>query len=123
MILDAQSQFSNSQLLTTGTQLATNNYGMTVVRDVGRGRNLRLFAEVVTAFSGGTSLQANAIESSNSDMSSASVIVTGPILAEANLTAGANLLAWVIYGRRTGVVNLSRGIETRPSASCGSAGA
>lgn len=92
MILDAQTQFSSSQALTSGTQLSTNNDDMTVVRDIGRGKIIRLFAEVVTAFTGGTSLQANIIQSPNADMSSPTVIFSGPILLEASLVVGANLL-------------------------------
>lgn len=89
MITDAQTKFSDAQAVTTGTQLSTNAYDMGVARDIGRGRDLRIYANVVTAFTGGTSLQVNVVESNNSDLSSASVIATGAVTAEASLTAGA----------------------------------
>ena len=92
MITDAQTRFSDSQAVTTGTQLSTNSYDMGVARDIGRGRELRIFCNVVTAFASGTSLQVNVVESVNSDLSSASVIYTGTAVAEAALTAGKVIL-------------------------------
>lgn len=88
MITDAQTKFSDAQAVTSGTQVSTNAYDMGVARDIGRGRDLRIYANVVTAFAGGTSLQVNVIESANSDLSSATVIASGPTIAEASLTAG-----------------------------------
>ncbi len=115
MILDAQSQFSSSQALTTGIQLATNVYDMGIARDIGRGGSVRLFLEVVTAFTGGTSLQVNVIESNNSDMSSPNVILAGPVFAEANLVVGADLLNVVLpktTRRYIGVQYVSVGTHT-----------
>jgi len=96
MITDAQTKFSDAQAVTTGTQVSTNAYDMGVARDIGRGRDLRIFANVGTAFTGGTSLTVNIIESANNDLSSPSVIVTGKTIAEASLTAGASLLDVVL---------------------------
>jgi hypothetical protein len=96
MITDAQAKFSDAQALTTGTVVSTNAYDMGVARDIGRGRELRVYCNVVTAFTGGTSLAVNIIESNNSDLSSASVIASGPTVAEASLTAGANVLDIVL---------------------------
>jgi hypothetical protein len=92
MITDAQTKFSDAQAVTTGTQLSTNSYDMGVARDIGRGTQLRIYADVVTAFTGGTSLQVNVVESVNSDLSSATVIATGTAIAEASLTAGRALV-------------------------------
>jgi hypothetical protein len=92
MITDAQTKFSDAQAVTTGTQVSTNDYDMAVARDIGRGQQLRVYANVVTAFTGGTSLQVNVIESPNSDLSSPTVIYTGAVIAEASLTAGKVLL-------------------------------
>jgi hypothetical protein len=92
MITDAQTKFSDAQAVTTGTQVSTNAYDMGVAGDIGRGRQLRVFANVGTAFTGGTSLGTNVIESANSDLSSATVIATGAVIVEASLTAGARLL-------------------------------
>lgn len=96
MITDAQTNFSNAQAVTTGTQLSTNSYDMGVARDIGRGRDLRVYCNVTTAFTGGTSLQVNIVESVNSDLSSSSVIFTGPVIVEASLTAGKVLLDQVL---------------------------
>lgn len=96
MITDAQTQFSAAQAVTTGTQLSTNAYDMGIARDIGRGRQLRVYANATTAFTGGTSLQVNIVESVNSDLSSSSVIFTGPLIAEAGLTAGKVLLDQVL---------------------------
>jgi hypothetical protein len=92
MITDAQTKFSDAQAVTTGTQLSTNAYDMGVARDVGRGRDLRVYCNVVTAFTGGTSLQVNIVESANSDLSAATAISSGVVTAEASLTAGAVLV-------------------------------
>jgi hypothetical protein len=92
MITDAQTRFSTAQALTTGTQLSTNAYDLGVARDVGRGGDIRVFVNIQTTFTGGTSLQVNVVESANSDLSSASVILTGPVVAEASLLAGKRIL-------------------------------
>lgn len=96
MITDAQTKFSDAQAVTTGTQVSTNAYDMGIGRDIGRGRQLRVVANVGTAFTGGTSLQTNVIESANSDLSSPTVLVTGAVIAEASLTAGRALLDTVL---------------------------
>jgi hypothetical protein len=96
MITDAQTNFSNAQAVTTGTQLSTNSYDMGVARDIGRGRDLRVYASATTAFASGTSLQVNIVESVNSDLSSSSVIYTGAVIAEASLTAGKSLIDQVL---------------------------
>jgi hypothetical protein len=96
MITDAQTKFSDAQAVTIGTQVSTNAYDMGTARDIGRGRQLRIFANVGTAFTAGTSLQTNVIESANSDLSSPTVIVTGAVIVEASLTAGRSLLDVVL---------------------------
>jgi hypothetical protein len=96
MITDAQTKFSDAQAVTTGTQVSTNDYDMGIARDIGRGRDLRVYCNVVTAFTGGTSLQVNLIQSANSDLSSPTVIYAGTAVAEASLTAGANLMDIVL---------------------------
>jgi hypothetical protein len=92
MITDAQTRFSSGQAVTTGTQVSTNSYDLGIARDVGRGGNLRVYANATATFTGGTSLQASVVESVNSDLSSATVIVSGPVFAEASLVAGTRLL-------------------------------
>lgn len=92
MITDAQTRFSTAQAVTTGTQLSTNNYDLGLARDVGGGNRLRIFCNVGTTFTGGTSLQVNVIEDSASNMGTATVIINGPVVAEASLVAGLRLL-------------------------------
>lgn len=92
MITDAQTRFSDKQAVTTGTQVSTNTYDVGSARDIGRGQELRIKVTADVAFTGGTSLQVNVIESANADLSSPTVIVTGPVIAEASITAGADLL-------------------------------
>ena len=92
MITDAQAKFSDAQAITTGTQVSTNAYDMGTARDIGRGRQLRVFANVGAAFASGTSLTVNVIQSANSDLSSPTVISAGATIAEAALTAGKSLL-------------------------------
>jgi hypothetical protein len=96
MITDAQTRFSNAQAVTTGTQLSTNSYDMVLARDIGRGRNIRVIVTIDTTFTGGTSLQVNIVESVNSDLSSSSAILTGPVTAEAALLAGTKLMDQVL---------------------------
>jgi hypothetical protein len=96
MITDAQAKFSDAQAVTTGTQVSTNAYDMGTARDISRGTNLRVYANVGTAFASGTSLTVNVIQSANSDLSSPTVIATGATIAEASLTAGKSLLDVVL---------------------------
>jgi hypothetical protein len=84
MITDAQTKFSDAQAVTTGTQVSTNAYDMGHgPRHRPRHASFASYANVGTAFTGGTSLQVNVIESANSDLSSPTVIVTGAVIAEA----------------------------------------
>lgn len=89
MITDAQTRFSDNQAVTTGTQLSTNAFDLGSARDIARGEPLRVKVSVTTPFVGGTSVQANIVESANSDLSSATVISTGDVVPVASLTAGA----------------------------------
>jgi len=92
MITDAQTRFSTAQAVTTGTQLSTNSYDLGSARDVGGGRRLKVFCNVGATFTGGTSLQVNIVEDSASNLGTATVVIAGQVIAEANLTAGAKLL-------------------------------
>lgn len=92
MITDAQTRFSDKQAVTTGTQVSTNSYDAGSARDIGRGADLRVKVTADVAFTGGTSIQVNIIESANADLSSPTVLSTGPTVAEANAIAGATLL-------------------------------
>lgn len=89
MYKDAQLRLSNAQALTTGTQVSTNSIDMLVAnRNLGRGGGLRMYINVDVTFTGGTSVAPQIIESDNADLSSPTVLVTGPTRAEATLVAG-----------------------------------
>lgn len=89
MIKDAQLRLSNAQALTTGTQVSTNSIDLLVTkRNLGRNLGLRMYINVDVTFTGGTSVQPQIIESDNADLSSPTVLATGPTRAEATLTAG-----------------------------------
>lgn len=95
MITDAQNRFSEAQSLAgaAATTVATNNIDLlSANRNVGRGRPRRILALVGAAFTGGTNIQAQIIQSANSNMSSPDVLASGPVLADAAATAGAELL-------------------------------
>lgn len=110
MRLDKQNLLCDAQAVTTGTQLSTNSIdvkglatptanqttawstdtlGNTPIDDVGRS-DVEILVQVVTAFTAGTSLQVNLIESANADLSSATIIQSTPAIAEATLKVGYN---------------------------------
>jgi len=93
MYMDAQARPSLDQAVTTGTQASTDSIDLLSALDnPGRsGIQMRAIVKVTTAFAGGTSLKAQLIQSANSDLSSPDVLIDGPVVAEANLTAGATL--------------------------------
>jgi hypothetical protein len=94
MYMDAQARPSLNQAITTGTQLSTDSIDLlTAIDNPGRGgMPMRAIAVVTVAFTGGTSLQAQFVSSVNSNLSSPTVLASGPVVAEAGLTAGAKLL-------------------------------
>lgn len=96
MLMDAQARPSNAQTVTgaAGTYVSTDSIDLlTAIDNPGRsGQPLRAKAVVTTAFAGGTSLQAQLISSANSNLSSPTVLASGPVVALAALTAGASLL-------------------------------
>lgn len=94
MLMDAQARPSNAQAITTGTQVSTDSLDLLSANDnPGRGGiPLRVKAVVVTAFTGGTSLKAQLIQSANSNLSSPDVLYDGAVIVEASLTTGAVLL-------------------------------
>lgn len=122
MITDAQTRFSSQQAVTTGTQLSTNAYDLGTARDVGRGETVRVVVTVDTVFASGTSLQANIVESANADLSSATVLVSGAVVAEAGLIAGAKILDRVLpqtSKRYLGLQYVSVGTHTTGTVSGG----
>lgn len=103
MIIDGALQFTgtagsvSSDSPTNGTEQSTNVLDLSVARDMGIGDNpaLKLFVEVTTAFADGTSLQVNlegAPDNGSGLPGSYTNMINGPVVAEADLVAGARLL-------------------------------
>ena len=100
MFIDGALQFSGTAGVagspdspTTGTQVSNNVIDFLNARDMGIGDDpaLKVLAEVTVAFTGGTSLQVN--YQTSPDNSTWTTAVSGPVIAEANLTVGAYLLS------------------------------
>jgi hypothetical protein len=101
MITDAQNRPSNQQsLIGTGvTIVSTDSIDLlTANRNVGRSFASRMFAALTTALAGGTSVQAQLIESANANLSSPTVLASGPVITTANGVAGAEILDVPIPG-------------------------
>lgn len=95
MYTDAQLRCSNGQSLAGAatTTVSTNVIDLlSANRNLGRGYPMRAIVIVGTAFTGGTSVQCQMIQSANADMSGSSVIATGPVTTDANATAGTKLM-------------------------------
>lgn len=101
MITDAQNRPTTvAQVITgTGTVVSTDSIDLlTANRNVGRSFPLRMFCNVTVALAGGTSIQAQVIQSANSNLSSPDVLASGPVVALAAAIAGAELLDTAIPG-------------------------
>lgn len=100
MITDAQNRPSNNQLITgTGTVVSTDRIDLlSANRNVGRSFAMRMAVSVTGTLAGGTSIQAQLVESANADGSSPTVLASGPVVALAAATAGAELLDVPIPG-------------------------
>lgn len=91
MIRDAQLMPSDAQPMAgaAGTVAPTNSIDLlSENRNLGRGQPMRAVVTVDVTCTGGISIQPRLIESDNADLSGATVIATGPVVAEADLTAG-----------------------------------
>jgi len=60
-------------------------------RNPGRGGSMRMVSNVVTSLAGGTSIQAQLIQSASGNLDSPTVIASGPVVTVANAVAGAEL--------------------------------
>lgn len=96
MYTDAQNRPSENQSLVgaAATTVSTNSIDLlSAQRDIGRsGTPMRVISTVTTALTGGTSVQAQLIESANSNLSSPTVLASGPVVVDASAIAGAKLL-------------------------------
>lgn len=95
MITDAQNRPSNQQAITGGptTIVSTDSIDLlSANRNVGRSFAMRMHAVVTTALAGGTSIQAQLIQSANANLSSPDVLASGPVVPLASAIAGAEIL-------------------------------
>lgn len=91
MIRDNELVFSDAQAV-TATALSTDVYDTGEQGHVlGFGEPMDVVVTVGAAFSGLTSLQAQLVASDSADLSGAVVINAGPVVAAADLTAGADV--------------------------------
>lgn len=101
-ITDAQNRPSNAQSLAgaAATTVSTDSIDLlTANRNIGRtGYPPRAQVVITTAFTGGTSVQAQLIESANSNLSSPTVLASGPVTVTASATLGAEILDVAISG-------------------------
>lgn len=97
MYMDAQARPSLAQSVAAaaGTIVSTDSIDLlTAIDNPGRsGMPLRAWAGMTAALVGaGASIQAQLISSANSNLSSPTVLASGPVIAVANAGAGATLL-------------------------------
>jgi hypothetical protein len=97
MYMDAQNRPSNAQSVAAavGTIVSTDSIDMLTALDApGRAFPLRAWAGMVSALTsaGAATIQAQLIESDNSNLSSPTVLASGPVLALADASAGAELI-------------------------------
>jgi hypothetical protein len=91
---DAQNRPSNAQAVAgTGTLVSTDTIDLlTANRNPGRAGQMRVVCNVTTVLAGGTSIQAQLITSASADLSTPTVVASGPTVALASAVAGAELL-------------------------------
>ncbi len=95
MIMDAQNRPSLAQSLAgaAATTASTDSIDLlTANRNPGRSGQLRAVALVTTAFTGGTAVYAQLVSSANANLSSPTVLATGPTVVDADAIAGKELL-------------------------------
>jgi hypothetical protein len=95
MYTDAQNRPSNSQsVIANGATVVSENSIdlLTANRNPGRGGPMRIVANVMTSLVGGTSIQAQVIESAAGNLGSPTVLASGPVVAVADAVAGAELI-------------------------------
>lgn len=97
MLMDAQARPSNNQSVAAvaSTIVSTDSIDLLAANDnIGRsGLPLRAIVVLTTALAGaGASIQAQLIESDNANLSSPTVLASGPVVGVASATLGAKLL-------------------------------
>lgn len=87
---DAQNRFSENQsLVGSGTIVSTNWIDLlTPNKNIGMSGRGRIVATMTATLTGATAVQAQVVESANANMSSPTVIASGPTVAVADAVAG-----------------------------------
>lgn len=100
MYTDAQNRPSlNQSVVGTGTIVSTDSVDLlTANRNIGRAFAQRAHAVLTAALVGGTSIQAQLIESPNANLSSPTVLASGPVVPTASGVIGAKLFDAPIPG-------------------------
>lgn len=100
MLLDKQNMFSEAQAITTGSANSTNTIdlgvagspiiGGTAIQDPGRGQEIQVFAQVVTAFTSGGSgtLTVKLVQSAAAGLTSPTILAQTDAIPVATLAAG-----------------------------------
>lgn len=89
MIVDKNTQLMTSiAAIRAAATYVSDSLDLGVARNIGVGEELFVEWNVEVAFAGGTSVQAQLITSVNSDLSSPTVISSGPVDLEAALVVG-----------------------------------
>ena len=96
MLMDAQARPSNAQSIISGiaTVVSTDSIDLLSALDnPGRNGDLRAIAVLTTAMAGaGSSVQAQLISSASSNLSSPTVLASGPVVPVASAGAGTKLI-------------------------------
>ena len=98
MITDAYLQLdaANASIRAANTYVSTNTIDLSQARDIGAGQPLRMLYNIDVAFAGGTSVQPQIITSANANLSTPTVIDSGPApILTAALTLGAVFVRFI----------------------------